>query len=544
MVLPRPSPAKQTRATTLTFGSGEEAGIFLVRPLAEDRLITNLSEDLRAGLARLTEAPGPGDRHSIRIATQATQLCVAAFADLCAIYLRSGGAESAAFASRDAELAPLRGLPHDDLYRERAKTLGIAGLLEEPLTVKGRRIGTLVVGFSTARGRNQISATLISLIASIIATAIEQAEELEHHYLISKRLQNALLPTRLADTSHMNFDAAYRPASDEADVGGDWYDAFDIGNGTIGISVGDVTGHGLEAAVAMSEIRRAIRAAAPITDSPSALLNHVDAIVSGEGVGMATAVVGVYDPMTGVLRYASAGHPPPVLLSDGKAHLLPAGGLLLGLGTNPASGDYWVTLSPGTTCFLYTDGLLEYDRDVIAGERALLAAVETIAAKGDCGAEALHREIFADAINTDDCATLTLQRPERVDLSSEHLGFSALPMCAPLARHAVRYFCTRNGVSEDRSFEILTAVGEAIANAIEHGDRDAERPFTIDLHADDDAVVASIESNGHWRPFNAREERGRGIPIMRWCSSGFEISSAHDRTRITLTFARNATAGR
>ncbi len=496
-------------------------------------MITNLSEHVRAGLDRIADSSGG---HSLAIATQAADLCVAAFADICVIYLRRTEPHCAAFAARDAGYESLRDVHYDDLFSARAKACGLTSVIEEPLLVNGRRIGRIVVGFAEGAPERNIGGNVIELIASMLARAIEQAEELEHHYLISKRLQNALLPAKLAGSDEVTCDAAYRPASDEADVGGDWYDAFELGGGRIGISVGDVTGHGLEAAVAMSEIRRAIRASVALNESPSAVINHVDAIISSEGVGMATAVIAVYDMATGVLRYASAGHPPPALLCDGSAHMLPAGGLLLGLGAAPASGDYWITLSPGSTCFFYTDGLLEYDRDVIAGEAALLAAIETIGSRGDRSAEALHREIFSRAINSDDCATLTVARTDVPWLTSEHLVFSPLPMCAPLARQAVRHFCRCNALSEDRTFDVLTGIGEAVANAIEHGDQDAELPFSIDLMIDETQLIATIESVGHWRAFTAREERGRGIPIMRSCTSHFEIASSHDSTRIRLTF--------
>ena len=482
----------------------------------------------------MTESSGG---HNIHIASQAAELCVSAFADVCAIYLRSAGPECAAFAHRSEEkFAALRALSYDDLYASRVKATGLAVLIEQPLAVANRRIGTLIVGLEVPSHERSVSPMVIELIASMLARAIEQAEELEHHYLISKRLQNALLPARLVSADDVVFDAAYRPASDEADVGGDWYDAFELANGKIGISVGDVTGHGLEAAVTMGELRRAIRAAAALNESPSVVLNQVDAVMCAEGLGMATAVAGIYDPATGVLRYATAGHPPPVLLAAGNANVLPAGGLLLGLGGSPASGDYVVTLTRGARCFFYTDGLLEYDRDVIAGEAALLAAIETIAERGDASAEELHREIFSRAVNVDDCATLTISRPAAERLMHEHLVFSALPMCAPLARHAVGQFCAQYGMSDEQTFDVLTAVGEAIANAIEHGERNDEHPFSINLAIKDGTLAVTIENFGHWRAFMAREERGRGIPMMRSCASTFEISSAQDRTLIRLTF--------
>ncbi len=504
-------------------------------------MITDLSEQLYAGLARISgQSISTGLGHGLRTAAQASELCVAAFADFCAIYLRSAGPVAAAFACRDrAEFGDLSLLSYDNLVVQRARVAGTGTLIEEPLIVGGRQIGMLVIGISPPETLVKVGGAAIPLIATILATSIDQAEALEHHYTVSKRLQKAMLPARLVQAEGHSFDAAYRPASDEADVGGDWYDAFELGEGTIGISVGDVTGHGLEAAVAMSEIRRALRAAAATTDSPKALLNYVDGIVSAEGIGMATAIVGIYDVSTNVLRYASAGHPPPALLSASKrAHFLPAGGLLLGLGGNPASDDYTVTLSPGTSCFFYTDGLLEYGRDVIAGERALLAALERIANAGTPTADALHAEIFSDIVNTDDSATLALHHSESLDGAHERLEFSGIPICASLTRESLRHFCERNGIFGEHQYDVLMAIGEAVANAIEHGTQGSQHTFIIDLEARADELVAHIDSYGHWRMFTPRDERGRGIPIMRSYAKRLEISSTHERTRITLTFDR------
>ncbi|HEV7179069.1 MAG TPA: SpoIIE family protein phosphatase [Candidatus Baltobacteraceae bacterium] len=478
--------------------------------------------------------------YSVPIVAQISQLCIDAFADFCAVYLRSNGPHAAAFSARDEFYGALADIPYDDFFIERARHFGAATILEEPLMVNGRRIGALVLGMGAGNALSDVDHRMVKVLSSIVSTAVEQADELAHHYRISKRLQKAMLPAGLAKADHLAFDAAYRPAGDEADVGGDWYDAFELGNGHIGISVGDVTGHGLEAAVAMSEIRRAIRSAAASSSSPSALLNYVDNVVASQGIGMATAIVGIYDPATSALRYSCAGHPPPVLLSNHRALFLPGGGLLLGLGMESASQDWTVTLPPGASCYLYTDGLLEYGRDVIAGERDLLRALERLSLRGNPTADALHTEIFNGTINnTDDCATLALHRSES-DASerSMYLAYSAVPLAAALSREALRAFVERSSDdSEERHFEILAATGEAVANAIEHGEHEPGSAFSIEVTQADGALTICVENQGHWRPFTAREERGRGVPIMRACAHNLEIASTHEKTRVTLTFS-------
>ncbi len=505
-------------------------------------MLSDLPGELFAGLGAFPAEEAPVQTeggYSQSIAAQISRLCTDAFADFCAVYLRASGPEPVAFDARTEGLRSALGrLPFDDVFEAAAHAAGISTVVYEPLAVNDRRIGTIVTGMSDEKGLGAEGRRSFSVVSSVLSMAVEQAQQLEHHYRVSKRLQRAMLPAQLAIVEGARFDAAYRPASDEADVGGDWYDAFDIGDGTVGISVGDVTGHGLEAAVAMSEIRRAIRAAAASHDSPAALLNYVDTMVASQGIGMATAIVGLYDPENNTLKYASAGHPNPVLLSaSGRALFLPGGGLLLGLGMNPASQDWTVTLPPSSTCFLYTDGLLEYSRDVIAGERDLLRAVEALHRAPEQTADALHTEIFNGSIqNTDDCATLALHHTEVMDRNHFVLHYSSFPLSAALAREALRSFFSNLDLSEDRGFEILAASGEAIANAIEHGEHEPSSTFVVEGSIDESFITLSIENRGHWRPFVAREERGRGVPIMRACSQGFEISSTSDFTRVTLTF--------
>jgi serine/threonine-protein kinase RsbW len=480
-----------------------------------------------------TELPAGAD-----ITAHVAQLCVGAFADFCAIYLRSRGLLPVAFASRDpGQFRTLELAPYGDSYAEPLCDLSIESVLQEPIVASGRMLGTIVAGIA-AGGVSRKAARLFSSLVSILAMVVDQSEQLSHHYRISKRLQRAMLPARLASANGLTFDAAYRPAGAEADVGGDWYDAFEIGNGTIGISVGDVIGHGLEAAVAMSEIRSAIRATAATVESPSMLLNHIDDILAGQAVGIATAVVGIYHPGTGVLRYASAGHPPPVLLAaSGRALWLPGGGAMLGLGISPASDDVTITIPAGATVFLYTDGLLEYGRDVIEGERALHRAVEGLVVVDGRYAESLHEALFANGTtNADDCATLALHRAYDPDGRDARLSYSSIPLCATLAREALRQFLDRFDFDDDQRFDFITAVGEAVANAIEHGVHDPGCVFHIDARSDSRNILVEIRSPGHWLPFTPNSERGRGIPIMRSCATNLEVASTQDETRVTLGF--------
>jgi anti-sigma regulatory factor (Ser/Thr protein kinase) len=332
-------------------------------------------------------------------------------------------------------------------------------------------------------------------------------------------------------------DAAYRSAG-HGGTGGDWYDAFDLGDGRIGVSVGDVAGRGMDTAVAMGQARRAIRMAAAAIKSPSELLNNAnDVLPLEETVVMATAIAGFYDVASRTFQYACAGHPPPIMVAGGRTHVLPGGGLPLGLSLDIASPDWMVTLPPGASMYFYTDGLLEYDRDIIAGERRLVEAIaETAATRPRNAASALHDAIFAGIDNTDDAATLVMRaRGGPVDRMS--LAYSSTPQFARISRSVLRDFLAWRRVGETAATAILYAAGEAVANAIEHGGRQAGDTFRIDLDANDERLHVVVESTGDWKAFVPRIERGRGMSIMQALATQVHVTSTQDATSVHLTFA-------
>jgi anti-sigma regulatory factor (Ser/Thr protein kinase) len=490
------------------------------------------------GLDRIDRIHRAAASSQASIIEQVARLCAGAFADLCAIYLREVPGPPVAFVTRvPGEYDTLRTIPFDEQYAERARKAGVGRLLYQTLAVDGRTVGAVVLGAGIPASLEEATPEVCDAISSILSSAVAQSAQLAHHHRVSNRLQRAMLPETLIEIEGIRFDAAYSPASVEAEIGGDWYDVFDIGNATVGISVGDVTGHGLEAAVAMSEIRRAIRAAAVANESPAPLLDAVESMVSAQEIGVASAIVGIYDPRTFVLRYACAGHPPPIFVtSAGDAYPLPGGGVLLGLGIPAASAERTITLLPGSSCYFYTDGLIESKRDVLAGEERLLAVLETMAANHSQDARELHAQIIGEGPSVDDCATLVLHRLEADAAPAERYTFSAVPSSARLARTAISHYAERLGVDHEQAFNLLIAAGEAIANAIEHGDNDAGSTFSVEVSSENDELSIVVENSGHWRNTPAQGDRGRGIPIMRACTKDIEISSTYERTRLTLAF--------
>ncbi len=134
----------------------------------------------------------------------------------------------------------------------------------------------------------------------------------EHHASVA--FQNAAMPKRLPAIPGVEFDAIYEPSGENILVGGDWYDVFRLPDGRVVVSVGDVIGNGLNAAVTMAAARQSIRGAAQVFPEPAAVLDAADrALRSDQPERIVTAFLGIFDPVTRAFSYASAGHPPPLL---------------------------------------------------------------------------------------------------------------------------------------------------------------------------------------------------------------------------------------
>jgi len=249
-----------------------------------------------------------------------------------------------------------------------------------------------------------------------------RAQQREHE--IAQELQRSLLAGDLPQTPELVLDVAYRPAERGLEVGGDWYDAFWLREGeTVGLVVGDVVGRGIRAAATMGQLRSAVRALAATGLGPAALLEALDAYAGRHKVGqMATVVYAELDLPTGRLRYACAGHPPPVIDAPGaepkflwEGRSAPLDVAIDGPGERPEGGR---VLAPGTLLLLYTDGLVERRADTLAEGMARL--LERLDERGsgpglaDALVDALH-----DAEHADDVCLLAV-RVAAGDRSSVH----------------------------------------------------------------------------------------------------------------------------
>ena len=366
----------------------------------------------------------------------------------------------------------------------------------------------------------------------------------ERERRIADTLQHALLPPVLPRISGLVLDAVYQPDTDEAKVGGDWYDAFELSDGKLAFSIGDVTGHGLEAAVLMGRVREAVRAAAIEQADPAHVLRLVNATVElTEPDTMVTALVAILDRLTMQLSFASAGHPPPMLATaDGSVETLGGAGLPLGLGS--FEGDGWdvssVDLAPGSIVAFYTDGLIESDLDLLAAETRKRGALER-QARGTQQRSALS--LVASTITgrqRDDIAVLTVATSP-TPLREIEATLAASPLSARRARHIVARLLREAGVAGDRAFDLLVAVGEAVNNAIEHAGRLGSEEFTLRARRRSMAITVEIADRGGWAPTfempaapTVLSDRGRGFPLMYALSDEVEVDRSEDGTTVRL----------
>ncbi|MCX5366504.1 SpoIIE family protein phosphatase [Streptomyces sp. NBC_00124] len=233
-------------------------------------------------------------------------------------------------------------------------------LLCVPLPTRRAPLGVLTLAPPGERWDPDDAVMLIEF-ARRASIAIDNARRFERNRDIAETLQRALL-TDLPTTPALRLAARYLPATHGLNIGGDWYDAFRQPDGSLVAVIGDVTGHGLHAAVMMSQLRTALRAYAVDGSSPGTLLTRLHTFLHHLQPDLyATAVIARFHPDEPTLTWAAAGHPPPVLRTpDGQVHTLDAKpGAMLGIPLNQQIEDHTVHLPPGSTLALYTDGLVE-----------------------------------------------------------------------------------------------------------------------------------------------------------------------------------------
>ena len=251
---------------------------------------------------------------------------------------------------------------------------GTGSALAVPARIGEVTVGALVVGFAEEHAVDEGTLALAGTLAELMVQALLRARLYEDEREAAHQLQRAFLPVVPEQLAGVPIGGCYRPADQQHEIGGDWYDAFALPDGRIGFAVGDVVGHDLPAAAAMGRLHAALRvvAAAP-HDGPRQVLEALDrACAHIPGAPLATIGYGEYDPTSGLLRYACAGHPPPLLASEGHARFLLDGRSRPLAAMDGPRPEAAVPTPPGAMLVWYSDGLVERrDSDFDAGLQRL-----------------------------------------------------------------------------------------------------------------------------------------------------------------------------
>lgn len=239
----------------------------------------------------------------------------------------------------------------------------------------------------------------------------DQKREAERAVHVADTLQRAFLPKSLPQIENVQIDTMYIAAESDALLGGDWFDVLDLDDGKMMFSIGDVAGHGLDAAIAMAHVRQSLAALAINEFDPARILQFANRTIRVQRGPMVTAIVGFLDVRSGLVHYSSAGHPPPMVVDkQRRAVVSQPGGVPLGTYENAEFTVREQRLEAGSTFLLYTDGIVEFGRNYAAGEERLLEALRRYAGTPGSITENIRRAVLGDSSPVDDVALLAITR--------------------------------------------------------------------------------------------------------------------------------------
>ncbi|MDX3660096.1 SpoIIE family protein phosphatase [Streptomyces sp. ID05-26A] len=355
---------------------------------------------------------------------------------------------------------------------------------------------------------------------------------LQREHEIAAALQESLLPRELPALSRLATAARYLPAAQHSQIGGDWYEVVLVGATRVALTVGDVVGKGPAAAAVMGQLRSALAGYLLDGHSPAESLRRLDTFATRvNGAAGSTCACLIFDWSTGELCWASAGHPPPVVVGDDGARLLAAEtGPVLGAGGPAPPSQHTAAFPPGTSVVLYTDGLVERRDEVLdEGLRRLAAAAD-----GTAGFDpaSLARRII-DTMLTDDQAddvALVVARhlppPLRLRLPAEPGELSPL-------RRAATTWAALAGLSDDAAYDLELALGEAASNVVDHAYPEGGGTFDTILESTGRGVRVTVTDQGRWRPPPSdKGHRGRGLGMIRAVSDEDDLQTGEDGTTI------------
>jgi anti-sigma regulatory factor (Ser/Thr protein kinase) len=366
-------------------------------------------------------------------------------------------------------------------------------------------------------------------------------EAYEREHVVAITLQRALLPESLPEIPGLRIDGAYVPASADAEIGGDWYDVFELPDHRVGLSVGDVAGHGLRAAVLMGNVRQTIRGAAHFETTPSAVLKSVNQQLCASQDALVTAFFGILDLKDGTLHYSIAGHPAPIVVQpNSDVELLAGNGLVLGFDRRTSFADFETRLDVGSGLVLYTDGVVEIERDYLKGMRDLedAALAESFDPSSNI-AEGIQQRVMGELKTRDDAAILfigimTLSSPTAA--VEQCWTFDAYDEAAARRMKRAVLWQFAGLASSTPEFGAIEAIlGELLSNVARHSPGVASvtlehRGSELVLHVDDHGKPFDL--NGRAEP-TLYAESGRGLLIVQAFARDVNVERRENGNRVS-----------
>jgi serine phosphatase RsbU (regulator of sigma subunit)/anti-sigma regulatory factor (Ser/Thr protein kinase) len=345
--------------------------------------------------------------------------------------------------------------------------------------------------------------------------------------------QRSLIPS-LPRVPGLALAGRYKPAA-SAQLGGDWFDAFVLPAGSLGVAIGDVVGRGFHAAALMGQLRSALRAYAIDWRSPRDVLQRLSTLLRQLEPGRAaTLLYAVLEPHAERATVAAAGHPPPLVVEeDGTSRFI---GLRpsvpLGAVREAVYEESEFPLVVHSTLVLYTDGLIEEAGEPLdAGLRRLQRSAEAAGHDAERLCDRLMRDLLPAGAGPDDAALLVvtvtpLPDPLNVKLPAD-------PESMPLLRRVMTRWLASRGASPEEADEITLACSEACANAIEHAYGPASTEFEVEAASAEYEVTLVVRDMGQWRPPRGAN-RGRGMVLMEGLMDSVEVERDDEGTAVRL----------
>ncbi|QKV91843.1 SpoIIE family protein phosphatase [Streptomyces sp. NA02950] len=417
-------------------------------------------------------------------------------------------------------------LAHDPARAEKFRIYEFQSIMGVPIRARGTTLGITMFYRRSKHPFTDDDRLLAEELVARAAVCLDNARRFDRERTAALSLQQSLLPQGNPVQAAVETASRYLPAGGKTGLAGDWFDVIPLSGARVALVVGDVVGHGINAAATMGRLRTAVRTLADVDLPPDELLTHLDDVVlrlaaEGEGTASPTdpAVLGatctyaVYDPISRTCSIARAGHPPPVTVTPGGgARLLdlPAGPPL-GLGGLPFESAE-VQLPEDSLLALYTDGLLGFR------ERELDSALDQLCQVLAEPAPSL--EMLCDRVLTGllpdhpaDDAALLIARTRA--LNRDQFAVRDLPS-DPATVSAARSWAAHQLAAwslEDASFVTELVVSELVTNAIRH----AEGPIQLRLIRDRTLICEVSDASNtapHMRRARLSDEGGRGLLLV------------------------------